>query len=161
MKTRCPNCGTTLSLDALMAHDAAREALALLFGLSGALGAAVTRYLGLFRPATRELSMDRLARLLRELVPDIQAQRIERHGQVHAAPPEAWVWAIGQALDARDAGRLKLPLTGHGWLYEVIAGWRPSAGPLAPAADQPAAVASRGPASRTLGAIAALEDRIK
>lgn len=157
MKTRCPNCGATLSLDALMAHEAAREALALVFGLSGALGAALTRYLGLFRPATRELSMDRVAKLLREIVPDIQAQRIERNGSVHPAPPDAWVWAIGQALEARDTGRLKLPLTGHGWLYEVISSWRPSAVTTAPIATQPASAR----ASKTLGAIAALEDRAR
>lgn len=156
MKTRCPNCGATLSLDALMAHDAAREALALVFGVSGALGGAITRYLGLFRPAKRELTMDRVAKLLREIVPDIQAQRIERNGQVHAAPAEAWVWAIGQTLDARDAGRLTLPLSSHGWLYEVITSWRPAGTALAPTAEQPARKASG-----TRGAIAALEGRIK
>ena len=33
MKTRCPNCGATLSLDALIAHDDARAALRLLVQL--------------------------------------------------------------------------------------------------------------------------------
>ncbi len=157
MKTRCPNCGAVMSLDALMAHEAAREALALVFQLSGALGSSVTRYLGLFRPAQRELSMDRVAKLLREIVPDMQAQRIERGGAVCPAPAEAWIWAIGQALEARDTGRLKLPLTGHGWLYEVISGWRPTApGGVA----VPTQVVTGRP-SRTLGAIAALEDRAR
>lgn len=106
MRTRCPSCGATLSLDALIAHDAAREALAAAFKLSGQLGSALVRYLALFRPESRELTMDRVARLVGDLLPDLQAQRISRNGQVYDAPLEAWVWAIEQALAARDAGRL-------------------------------------------------------
>lgn len=162
MKTRCPNCGAVLSLDALMAHEAAREALTLVFALSGALGAAVTRYIGLFRPAQRELSMDRVAKLLRELVPDIQRGEIARGGSTHPAPPEAWIWAMSQALAARDAGRLTLPLSSHGWLYEVIAGYRPA--PTSPAGlsvGPAAAPAASARPSKTLGAIAALEGRVR
>lgn len=158
MKTRCPNCGATVSLDALMTHEAAREALALVFTLSGPLGSAVTRYLGLFRPASRELSMDRVAKLLREIVPDIQRGEIERNGAKCPAPVEAWIWAIAQALAARETGRLKTPLTSHGWLYEVIAGWRPSSDGLGPLPAQPAA---QREASRTRGAIAVLEERAR
>lgn len=53
MRTRCPSCGATLSLDALVAHDGAREALAAVFKLSGPLGSAVVRYLALFRICDR------------------------------------------------------------------------------------------------------------
>ena len=74
MRTRCPSCGATLSLDALIAHDAAREALAAAFKLSGQLGSALVRYLALFRPESRELTMDRVARLVGDLLPDLQAQ---------------------------------------------------------------------------------------
>lgn len=128
MKTRCPNCGATISLDSLIAHDAARDALVEVFKLSGALGKAIVRYLGLFRPANRDLSMDRVARLVAELVPDIQAQRIQRNRQVFEAPVEAWVWAMEQAVHARDNGRLTLPLKGHGYLYEVLTSWKPTDG---------------------------------
>lgn len=126
MRTRCPSCGATLSLDALVAHEGAREALATAFKLSGTVGAALVRYLSLFRPEARELTMDRVGKLLAEVLPDIQAGRIMRNGQVYEAPQEAWVWAIEQGLAARDAGRLKTPLKGHGWLYEVIANYRPT-----------------------------------
>ncbi len=81
MRTRCPSCGATLSLDALIAHDAAREALAAAFKLSGQLGSALVRYLALFRPESRELTMDRVARLVGDLLPDLQAQQISRNGQ--------------------------------------------------------------------------------
>lgn len=162
MRTRCPSCGATLSLDALLAHEGAREALMAAFKLSTPLGSALVRYLALFRPEARELTMDRVARLLGELLPDLQAQRITRNGQVYDAPVDAWVWAVEQALAARDTGRLTLPLKSHGWLYEVISSWRPQAGqalqvlPAATGRAEPV----RAP-SKTLSAISALEDRIR
>ncbi|MXR36735.1 hypothetical protein [Craterilacuibacter sinensis] len=159
MRTRCPACGTTVSLDALVQHDAGREALMSVFKLGGAFGSTVIRYLALFRPETRELTMDRVARLLGELLPDIQNQRISRGGQVFEAPAEAWIWAIEQTLAARDAGRLTLPLKGHGWLYEVISNWRPQSVPVLVGGE--ARPAPGKPASRTLSAIAALEERAR
>ncbi|BCB28421.1 hypothetical protein SKTS_33070 [Sulfurimicrobium lacus] len=156
MRTRCPACGATLSLDALIAHDGAREALVAVFKLSGPLGSAVVRYLALFRPAARELTMDRVAKLLGEILPDIQAQRIGRDGQVFDAPLEAWVWGIEQSLAARDAGRLKAPLKTHGWLYEVISSYRPTAGQTV--VDGAPRLSSGKQPSRTLSGISALEN---
>ena len=164
MRTRCPNCGTTLSLDALIAHDGARDALGVAFKLSGPLGHALVRYLGLFRPETRELTMDRVAKLLTELLPDLQAQRIERNGQVFEAPPECWAWAIDQALASRETGRLVTPLKGHGWLYQVMTQYQPGstggALVLAPEAAQSLSV-RRGNPSQTNAALAALEARAR
>lgn len=164
MRTRCPNCGTTFSLDALIAHDGARDALGIAFKLSGALGNSLLRYLGLFRPETRELTMDRVAKLLGELLPDVQAQRIERGGQVFEAPPECWAWAIDQALAARESGRLLTPLKGHGWLYQVMTQYQPGitggALVLAPEAKQ-ISPARRGNPSQTNATMAALEARAR
>ena len=160
MKTRCPGCGMTLSLDALVAHEGARRALAAAFHISGAIGSALVRYLALHRPQSRELTLDRVERLLNDVLPDVQAQRIMRGGQLFDAPHEAWIWAIEQALAARDAGRLKTPLKGHGWLYEVISHWQPDC-TTATAALMPASRRSLKPVSKTLSAIAALEDRAR
>ncbi|MGE7992524.1 hypothetical protein ACQKPE_16085 [Pseudomonas sp. NPDC089554] len=160
MRTRCPNCGATLSLDALIAHDGAREALGVAFKLSGPLGHALVRYLGLFRPETRELTMDRVAKLLGELLPDLQSQRIERGGQVFQAPPECWAWAIEQTLAARESGRLVTPLKGHGWLYQVMTQYQPGvtagATVLAPEATTTLPV-RRGNPSQTSAALAVLD----
>ena len=154
MRTRCPSCGATLSLDALVAHEGAREApchclQALRHGRRG-----LVRYLSLFRPEARELTMDRVGKLLAEVLPDIQAGRIMRNGQVYEAQ-EAWVWAIEQGLAARDAGRLKTPLKGHGWLYEVIANYRPTVTNLV--VDGTPRLAVTKASSKTLSSIAALE----
>lgn len=126
MKTRCPCCGTTISLDSLIAHDGARDALNGAFKISGELGAALIKYLGLFRPETRELSLDRVAKLLNELIPDLQAQRITHDRHVYDAPVVAWVWGVEQILTARHLGRLKTPLKSDGYLYAVLATWRPN-----------------------------------
>lgn len=159
MRTRCPNCGTTVSLDALVAHDAAREALAAAFRLSGPLGSMLVRYIALFRPESRELTMDRVARLLEELLPALQAQKITRNGRIHDAPPDAWVWAIEQTIAARDAGRLTIPLKNHGWLYEVISNWRPQTG-QALVSGEPRQTQPKNQ-SKTLSAISALEERAR
>lgn len=162
MRTRCPSCGATLSLDALIAHDGARDALGVAFKLSGSLGHALVRYLGLFRPETRELTMDRVAKLLGELLPDLQSQRIERNGQVFEAPPECWTWAIDQTLAAREAGRLATPLKGHGWLYQVMSQYQPQANAVAPvlAPERQQPRLAQRPQSATATALAALEERM-
>lgn len=160
MKTRCPNCGATLSLDALIAHDDARAALRLLVQLGGDLAALTIRYLGLFRPAQTELTFARVAKLLGELLPDIQAQRIERKGTVYDAPPAAWLWAIQEVLATRDSGKLTLPLKSHGYLYEVLANYRPTAvGVVAPVAAT--ADAAPGAHSKTGAAVNALAGMLK
>ena len=121
MRARCPCCGTTASLDVLVTHEDARAALAAAFGVSMPLGSALVRYLALFRPATRELTMARVATLLGEVQPYLSAGCIPRKGRDWPAAPADWVQAIELTLLARDAGKLTLPLTGHGYLLEVLA----------------------------------------
>ncbi|KGF30467.1 hypothetical protein [Oligella urethralis] len=156
MRTRCPNCGATLSLDALISHDAARDALAAAFKVSGALGKSLVKYLGLFRSDSRDLSMDRVARLLSELQPDIEAQRIQRNRQVYDAPIEAWLWAIEQTVIARDQGRLQLPLKSHGFLYEVITSYKPTTNSIIVEQNKPA-LPQLNSQSKVLKSIQAME----
>ncbi len=120
MKLVCPACGSVNSLDSLVGHDGARAALAELAALSGPLAGAVLRYLALFRPEKRQLSLDRVASLLSELNPMIMDARITRNGRAYAAPREVWIGAIDSILASRD--RLVLPLKSHGYLLEIIIG---------------------------------------
>lgn len=126
MKTRCPNCGALASLDMLMGNDEASAAVAAVARVGGELGKRWIKYIGMFRPAKTQLTFDRVAKLTNECISDIELQRIERNGQVFNAPPEAWIYAIDQTIKARDSGKLKTPLTSHGYLYEIIAGYRPA-----------------------------------
>lgn len=124
MKTRCPACGAENSLDALLSGDDARQALWSLAQIGGELTKRLVQYLGLFRPAKSSLSNARMAKLLAELLPDIQSGRIVRDGQEFDAPIDAWIWALGEVLSARDLGTLKTPMKSHGYLYEVLTHWR-------------------------------------
>lgn len=125
MKTRCPNCGALASLDALMGNDEASAAIAAVARIGGELGKRWIKYIGMFRPTKTQLTFDRVAKLTNECISDIELQRIERNGQVFNAPPEAWIYGIDQVIKARDSGKLKTPLTSHGYLYEIIAGYQP------------------------------------
>ena len=158
MKTRCPCCGAENSLDALIAHEQARQSLWTLANIGGAMTQGLVRYLGLFRPTKSALSASRMATLMAELLPDIQAGQIYRNGQSYPAPVAAWAYAFNEVLAARDSGRLKTPLKSHGYLYEIIAGWAGNmpveAAPAAPA--QPTPQQQAAPSS-TLQAAAAGE----
>lgn len=138
MKTRCPCCGVTASLEVLITHDEARNLMVALAGISDELAKAALRYLGLFRPGERDLSWARAAKLLGELVPLIQAGEITRKRQSYPAPREAWIWAFNRVIEARDSGKLTPPLTSHGFLLENLTFWTPdktAGASLAPAAD--------------------------
>lgn len=111
MKVRCPTCGAVMSLDVLIAHDDAREALIALTGISDDLFKAVLRYLTLFRPAEKDLSFNRVSKLVGEIAPMIRDGKIVRNRKTYPAPREAWIWAATRCLEARDAGKLTPLLT--------------------------------------------------
>lgn len=124
MKVKCPNCGAESSLDLLIANEAAAEAVEAVFLVHGALGKALMQYLGLFRPKKSALTMNRVAKIIGEINKDIASQSIMRDGVRFDAPVESWLYAIDQMIKSRDAGKLKTPITSHGYLYEVIAGYK-------------------------------------
>lgn len=120
MKLKCPACGATFSLDVLLTHDGAREALMTALAIPAPLGKLLVQYLALFRPASRDLSFDRVATLLSELLPMIEAGQIERNHRSWVAPIPVWKEALEQIQSQRD--KLQLPLKSHGYLLEIIAG---------------------------------------
>lgn len=124
MKCKCPVCGAVNSLDALMANEAASDALLSALAINGELGQQLVRYLGLFRPEKTALTFERVAKLLNGLQPMIVAQQIQRDGQLYPAPLEAWLYGLQSVLAQRH--NLRLPLTTHGYLLEIISRWKPA-----------------------------------
>lgn len=120
MKFTCPNCFETLSLAALIEHDAARDAVRAALEFPAPLGKQLLQYAGLFKPAQRALSMDRFSTIINELLPMIKAAHIERNGRAWAAPQPYWSQAFDVMWMSRD--KLTLPLKSHGYLLEIIAG---------------------------------------
>jgi hypothetical protein len=120
MRVSCPSCGADLSLDVLVAHDGARRAVAAALQLSAPLAHRVMHYIALFRPAQRQLTMERVATLLEELLPLVKDQRVERNGNRYDTTTADWTAALDQVLANRDAGLIRLPLKSHGYLLAIL-----------------------------------------
>ncbi len=119
MVIKCFACGASGSLDMFMDNEAATKALMLALDITN-VGQPLVKYLGLFRPAKRQLSWSRVLVLLSELTPLIKAQRIERDRVVYDVPMAVWEVALDKVLAMRDSGKLALPLKTHGYLFEII-----------------------------------------
>lgn len=126
MNIKCPNCGAVHSLDSLINDADASAVLKAVLEMDAELGKAAIRYIGLFRPAKSQLSWARTAKLLNELLPMIKAQEAARDGVCFPAPTEAWIHSFNETVNARDQGRLKLPLKSHGYLLEIVSQWQGS-----------------------------------
>ena len=121
---KCPVCHCVMSLDVLFADDAPREALLAIINVhpqGDKFIKPLLHYVGLFAPSKSQMSHNRIAALINELTPMIEAGRIERNGTIHVAPFDYWVDALNVVLAARNAGTLTTPLKSHGYLLEVIA----------------------------------------
>ena len=122
----CPVCRTTLTWDVVFAHQGVRDMMLALVD-AHTEGAKLLRpmlaYIGLFAPNKTMMRYERIAHLARELVSMIRDAQIERNGQVYAAPMGYWQQAFEEITSRHHAGALRTPLTGHGYLLEVIAGY--------------------------------------
>ena len=126
MNIKCPNCGAVHSLDSLINDAEASAVLKAVLEMDAEMGKAAIRYIGLFRPAKSQLSWARTAKLLNELLPMIKVQEAIRDGVSSPAPAEAWLHGFNETVNARDQGRLKLPLKSHGYLLEIVSQWQGS-----------------------------------
>ncbi|MGB7650883.1 MAG: hypothetical protein WBL62_06795 [Gallionella sp.] len=123
MRCTCPACGSSFSLDALLGNEGARDAVMAALAFPAPLGQQMIRYLALFRPAQRSISLDRIANLINELLPMIQAAAITRNGRIYNAPQDYWRMAMDDMVGKRGTGSLTLPLKSHGYLLAIIEGY--------------------------------------
>ena len=137
MNIKCLNCGAVHSLDTLINDAEASAVLKAVLEMDAEMGKAAIRYIGLFRPAKSQLSWARTAKLLNELLPMIKAQEAARDGVCFPAPTEAWIHGFNETVNARDQGRLKLPLKSHGYLLEIVSQWQGSGFPPPPPSLSP------------------------
>jgi hypothetical protein len=122
MRITCPSCHAEASLDVLVGREADARAVSAFLARHVQLGDVLLRYVALFRPAKRRLGLARMVALIEELMPDIERGAIARKGRDWPAPPELWRAAIEQVLANNAKGSLTLPLSGHGYLHEVLQG---------------------------------------
>lgn len=120
MKLACPSCGALMSLDVIVAHDGAREAVQIALQLPAPLGKLLIQYVALFRPAKRQLTLDRLAALLGELLPMVQSETVRRDGKRYRVPQEVWAAALQEMTERNARKPFDRPLTSHGYLLEIL-----------------------------------------
>jgi hypothetical protein len=116
----CPVCGAELSLDHLFVEADNRAAVAQLVAVAMPIGARLLQYTRLFTPPKTTLTQRKQVRLLLQLLPDLKRQAITHRGRDWAVPLATWAQGIDQMLTARDAGKLDLPMKGHGYLYAIL-----------------------------------------
>jgi hypothetical protein len=117
MIVTCPNCNSRNSLDSLIGHEQARDALMQAFHFPVPLAAPFIKYLGLFRTDKRALSFDKVATILSELLPMIQTATITRNRQIYNAPIDYWAIGLEKIHTVKD---LVLPLKTNGLLLTII-----------------------------------------
>lgn len=135
MKLRCPKCATTGDVLLFVEAEATRVTLKRLFSRTP-IGLLVLRYVDLHKPATRDMSPDRWNKLATEVMDLVEQGNLQHQGRHISAPLEAWQYAVDEAYKQRDAGKLQLPLSGHGWITSVIAAYKPKPAAPAHAAEQ-------------------------
>lgn len=141
----CPVCGTELTPAQLFAHEAAQHAFEQMVALSVPIGARVLAYVTMFAPPVTRLTVPKQVKLVLQLLPDLQRQAITHKGRDWRVPLQLWEAGIAQLEAARAAGKLALPLSGHGYLYTVLAALAEKQGAAAPevASAPPSPLANR------------------
>jgi len=118
----CPVCGAELDLATVFAAHVDHQALERLVNAGFPIGSYLLRYIGLHKPPKQALTLRKKFKLLAELLPDLERQRIARAGRDWVAPKANWALAIDQMVHTAHSGGLDLPLKGHGYLYAVLQG---------------------------------------
>lgn len=116
----CPVCGAALALDHLFVDADNRAAVARLIAVALPLGGPLLQYTRLFAPPKTALTQRKQVRIILQLLPDLERGAITHRGRDWAVPLSVWAQGIDQMLQARDAGRLELPMKGHGYLYAIL-----------------------------------------
>ncbi|WP_027996495.1 hypothetical protein [Simplicispira psychrophila] len=117
----CPVCSATLNFEQILGRLEADRTFDRMVTLSVPLGTLVLQYLTLFTPPKQRLTNSKKLRLMAQLLPDLERRAITHKGRDWPAPLPAWAAAIEQMLSARANDRLTLPMTGHAYLYSIVA----------------------------------------
>ena len=113
-------CGTHLDLGHLLVDAENRSAFMRLMAVATPLAGYLEKYVYLFSPPKTSLTLRKQARIILQLLPDLERRAITHRGRDWAVPLKLWEAGIDQMLGLRDAGKLELPMTGHKYLYAIL-----------------------------------------
>ena len=122
----CPVCRNPLTWDVVFAHQGVRDAMIALVNAhpdGKKLLRPLLSYIGLFSPKKSAMRYERIASLANELVGMIGKAQIERNDRIYSAPADYWQEAMNEIVMRHHSGSLRVPLTSHGYLLEIIAGY--------------------------------------
>lgn len=115
----CPACGASGSPEFFLGEISKRTAILHALQLPHPLALQVQAYVGLFRPPSRAQSIERVEKLLSELLEFIQAGTVTRDRRTVPCSIEVWKAAIDVVLEQARNGKLSTPLKDHGYLLAV------------------------------------------
>ena len=133
----CPACGADLVLAALLVDAETRQAIERLVATGLPLGSRLLQYCTLHTPPKTRLTTAKQIKLILQLLPDIEAGVITHKGRRCTVPAHLWEQAMAQMLEMRAAGSLVPPLSGHAYLYALLAGLSAKAGDAQPSLPAP------------------------
>lgn len=120
MKIVCPECQTAFPISAGFFDADGKKLGIALASAEPALGRAIVQYLALHKPEKTVLRLAKAAKLAEEVIALAAAPEVRRGGVARPNRFGYWVQAIEQMVDGR--AKLRLPLSGHGYLTEVAFG---------------------------------------
>jgi hypothetical protein len=104
--TRCPTCHSHITIEAIAQDEAARDLLNMFSKMDSKVSRPLAMYIGLFRPAKRDLTNERACRLIHEVL-----ALCKDHDRLAAA-----LAATIESLRSKENGALK----NHNYLIKVI-----------------------------------------
>lgn len=116
----CPSCGFHADLEAFLQEGELAQEDRIALALPSGLAAEIAQYIRLFARPGKRVTAARRRKILAELLPHIQAGKLEFDRQTWPAPLEYWREAITRMVDGRD--KLDLPLPNNNYLYRVVSG---------------------------------------
>lgn len=123
MNITCPACSAQYPIEAGLLEDDGKRLAAVFGEMDPALFRPTVSYLRLFKPAKTALRMTRAITVMQEFLALVRAgevSRDERSGLYRPAPIAVWIAGIEQMLQRPEA--LRLPLSNHNYLRQVVWG---------------------------------------
>lgn len=116
----CPSCGFHADLEAFLQEGELAQEDRVALALPSGLATEIEQYIRLFARPGKRVTSRRRRTILAELLPHIQAGKLEFDRQTWPAPVEYWREAITKMVETRD--KLDLPLPNNNYLYRVVSG---------------------------------------
>jgi len=123
MKLTCPSCGAEYPIEAGLLEDEGKRLAAIVGEMEPVLARTALAYLRLFKPAKTALRTARAIKVLQELLELVRVGTVcrdERNGIHRPASSAAWIAGIEQMLQQPE--RLRLPLSNHNYLRQIVWG---------------------------------------